>query len=401
MVSSRVRDVAHQFEENFTKFASDLYPGKYDFDLCLTLSEQAHEISRLAVEKESTILVHNYLQPEFHELVRMWKSDQFMVGDSLGLSLKVRDQGAKRVDFESVYFMAATAKIIAGDATRVYTPDRPEVLGCSLVKGTDFDWILNWKQENPNGVMITYINSDAYLKSLCDYVSTSANTDKIIAHAVKYNPGQKILVLPDKYLGQVMKQRAIKLLNNQGLTVDYDLIEIYAEFFNDEHACCYVHEKIGKDAALRALDEHPDAELMIHPECGCSATCLSDLELGNIDPDRAFFLSTEGMANHARESKAKKFIIATETGMIYRLRRENADLGKEFIPIHQGAVCKYMKGNSFDKTLRSLREDRIEIILCDDCCDPRNPIVTDEVVHIQRTVAEGAKVGIERMLQIF
>lgn len=398
---STISRTARTWTDLFEQYAADLFPGRYNYDKVLDLVGQAYEIERLAKEKDSTILIHNYLPAEFYELTRLFDPNLYMVGDSLGLSLRVRDQGAKRVDFESVYFMAATAKIIAGDATRVFTPDRPEVLGCSLVLGTDYDWILNWKAEHPNGIMITYINSDAYLKSLCDYVCTSANTDLIIAHAVRQNPGAPILVLPDKYLGRVMKIRALKILASEGQTVDESLIHVYDEAFNNENACCYVHEKIGHDAAIVALLENPGAELMIHPECGCSATCLTDLELGKIDPEKAFFLSTEGMAKHARSSKATKFIVATEKNMVYRLRRENADLGKEFIPINDGAVCKYMQGNNFSKTLRSLNEDRLEIIICDDCCDPRNPVVTDSVVHIQRSIADKAKLGIERMLQIF
>ena len=118
------------------------------------LAEQAVQIRRLAAEKHSTIVAHNYLFPEFHEL-----ADK--VGDSLGLSFYVRDRRAARVDFESVYFMGATAKMITGDATRVFVSDRPAALGCSLVFGTDHEWVERWKARHPHGLLITYVNSDA------------------------------------------------------------------------------------------------------------------------------------------------------------------------------------------------------------------------------------------------
>src|SRR5262245_42009608 len=117
--------VGAQWYELFSRYAADLYPGRYTRERCAELAEQADEIKQLAVQKQSTIVAHNYLYPEFHELAEK-------VGDSLGLSFYVRDRQAPRVDFESVYFMGATAKMITGDATRVFVPDRPDVLGCSL-----------------------------------------------------------------------------------------------------------------------------------------------------------------------------------------------------------------------------------------------------------------------------
>lgn len=383
--------LAAEWYDRFSRYAADLYPGRYTQARCLQLAEQAVEIRRLAAEKRSTIVAHNYLYPEFHEL-----ADQ--VGDSLGLSFYVRDRHAPRVDFESVYFMGATAKMITGDATRVFVPDRPEVLGCSLVFGTDHEWLERWKARHPDGLLVTYVNSDAYTKSISDFICTSRNTDKIIVHAVKTFPGRPILVLPDKFLGLVMKQRALETLEQEGVSVDPDSIEVYTHAKGEWNACCYVHEKIGDRGVEMMMEEHPDAELMIHPECGCASSCLYKLHAGVIPRGKAYFLSTEGMVDHARRSETQKYIVATEKGMVYRLRKECPQ--KTFLPVSADAECRYMKANELDKLLVSLRDDRLEVVLCDDCCDLRRPYEDERVIHIQRSVAARARTGIERMLSV-
>jgi quinolinate synthase len=375
----------------FSLYAADLYPGRYTQEKCKELAEQALEIKDLAKKKRSTIVVHNYLYPEFHEIADF-------IGDSLGLSLNVKNCNATRVDFESVFFMGATAKIINGEKTRVFVQDKPEVLGCSLVFGTDHNYLENWRKEHPDGIMITYINSDAYTKSLCDYVSTSRNTDKIILHALKTNPGKKILVLPDKYLGHVMKIRALELAAKERLEIDPDLIEIYNVKKGEYWAACYVHELIGPDASEIAMLDHPDAELMIHPECGCASSCLVKLQEGKIPQGKAYFLSTEQMLERARVSRAKKILVATEKGMIYRLRKEIPN--KTFLPVSMKAECRFMKANTFDKLLTSLKDDRLEIIICNDCCDPKKPFQSEREIHIQKSVAKKAQKGIDRMLAI-
>ncbi|MEN9407993.1 MAG: hypothetical protein RLZZ455_1209 [Candidatus Parcubacteria bacterium] len=377
--------------EKFSKYAEDLYPSRYTKDYCIDLAGIALEIQRLKKEKRSTIVSHNYLYPELHEVADF-------LGDSLGLSLNVKNSNATRVDFQSVFFMGATAKIINGNKTNVYVQDTPQVLGCSLVFGTSYEWLEEWKQKNPDGIMITYINSDAYTKSLCDYVSTSRNTDKIILHALKTYPGKKILVLPDKFLGHVMKVRALELAAKENLYVDPNLIEIYNVKKGEFWASCYVHEQIGPDASEIAMLDHPDAELMIHPECGCAASCLIKLQEGKIPRGKAYFLSTEQMIERAKITPAKKILVATEKGMIYRLRKEIPD--KIFLPVSMKAECRFMKANTLEKLLISLKEDRLEIILCEDCCDPKKPYQDDRVVHIQTSVAKKARIGIERMLAI-
>jgi quinolinate synthase len=390
-VNSEATALGKEWHERFERWAADLYPNRYTPEFCRELAEKALEIRRLAAQKQSTIVAHNYLYPEYHELAEK-------VGDSLGLSFYVRDRGAVRVDFESVYFMGATAKMITGDATRVFVADGSAALGCSLVFGTDHAWLEAWKTRHPDGMLVTYVNSDAYTKSISDFVSTSRNTDKIIVHAVKTYPGRRILVLPDKFLGYVMKQRALEQLESEGVSVDPELIEVYTHRKGEWNACCYVHEAIGEHGVEAKLEEHPDAELMIHPECGCASSCLYKMHAGIIPRGKAYFLSTEGMVEHARRSAVREFVVATEKGMVYRLRKECPE--KTFIPVSAAAECRYMKANVFDKLLRSLREDRLEVCLCDDCCDPRQPYEDDRVIHIQRSIAEQAKVGIERMLAV-
>ncbi|MBI4084547.1 MAG: quinolinate synthase NadA [Candidatus Levybacteria bacterium] len=385
------QSIAHDWYEKFSRFAEDLYPGRYSKQKCLELAEMSLAIKELAKKKRSTIVAHNYLYPEFHEIADF-------IGDSLGLSLNVKKIGAKRVDFESVFFMGATAKIITGNKTRVFVADRPEVIGCSLVFGTDYNWLLNWKKEHPDGILVTYINSDAFTKSISDYISTSRNTDKIIVEAALRHPGKKILVLPDKFLGHVMKVRALELAEKENVKLNPDQIEVYNVRKGDYWSACYVHELIGPDASEIAMLDHPDAELMIHPECGCAASCLIKLQEGKIPQGKAYFLSTEQMIERAKVTKAKKILVATEKGMIYRLRKEIPD--KTFLPVSSKAVCRFMKANTLEKLLASLEKNKLEIVLCDDCCDPMKPYEDDQVVHIQRAVAKQAKVGIDRMLAI-
>lgn len=377
-----------QWYELFSRHAEDLYPGRYTSPFCLELAEMAIEIRRIAEEKGSRIVVHNYLRPEFHEIANL-------IGDSLGLAKELARTAPKRVDFAAVFFMGATAKISLGDATRVFTCDTPQALGCSLVTGTDYAWIETWKRLNPGGILVTYVNSSAYAKSISDYICTSGNADRIIAHAVRNHPGVKILVLPDKFLAQVMIGKAMRLLPEEMRTDALERLEPYTHSFGGANACCYVHEKIGDDALERALDEYPGAELMAHPECGCTAKCmLRPAGAGSRD-----FLSTEQMVTYARQSPCDEFVVATELGLIYRLRKEMPH--KRFYPVSMEASCRYMKKNTFEALLRSLREDRIEIVFCDDgCCDPKKPYQDDRVVHISRTVAARATTAINRMLTI-
>lgn len=389
--------LAAKWHVNFNRFAGDLYPGRYSYTFCRDLAELAVEVDYLAREKHSLILAHYYQHPEFHEIAHR-------IGDSLALSEYAKTSKSPRVDFVGVAFMAQTAKMITRNQTRVYIGDTPQILGCSLVFGTDHAWIENWKKDNPGGQLVTYINGDLYTKSLSSFISTSRNTDKIIAYAVKNNPDKKILVLPDKFLAHVMKARAVELLRKSGISVDPTLIEIYDHAYNGYNSCCYVHEKLGNDAVDVAMIENPDAELMIHPECGCASHCLLRMEESLEIRKRAYFLSTEQMIKHAIGSSFKKFIVATEMGLLYQLRKKLPE--KTFISVAinpTDAQCDFMKANTLEKLLASLREDKLEIIICEECpkcLDPRHPYQDKQVVHIPRKTADLAQQGIDRMLAI-
>ncbi len=339
--------------EDFNRFAGDLYPGRYTRDAVKDLVEVGRQVNQAAKEKSSLIVAHNYQYPELQEVARE-------VGDSLGLSRYVADQAPTRVDFCGVWFMGETAKTILGDSAKVFMPDRP---GCSLVDSIEHLRIESWINANPDGIVISYVNTDARTKAMSDYICTSRNAPQILQHAADQHPGKRILFLPDKYLGAVSLART---------TVDADLVDLY-------DGACHVHAKIGEHALESAFDCHPEADLLIHPECGCSSSCLAKTVSGNSPYQRAYFLSTEGMLRHAEKAAASEFIVGTESGMLYRLRKAMPE--KIFYPVSPDAVCEYMKMNTIEKLLDSLTNDRIEVTV-------------DEPVRVK------AQAAIQRMLTI-
>ncbi len=343
---------APQFDvwyERFNRLAGDLYPGRYFRAYVRDLVEMGQEILALAARKGSLIVAHNYVYPELQEVAEV-------VGDSLGLSLFIEKKRAPRVDFCGVWFMGETAKIILGDHAKVFMPDQP---GCSLVNTIDHRHIEGWKTRHADGVVVSYVNTDADTKAMSHYVCTSANAAQVLGHVFRTHPGRKILFLPDKFLGAAVLARR---------QVDPIMVDLY-------DGACHVHAAIGKAEVEEAVDRHPGAELLIHPECACS--CLI---AGGIPPFRdAHFLSSEQMIRHAAASKAREFIVATEKGMVYRLRKECQ--GKEFYPISDTAVCEYMKMNTLEKLRDSLRRDQFE-------------------VEVDREVRDRAREAVERMLAI-
>ena len=340
--------------DTFNRAAGDLYPGRYTREYTSHLVDISQQIHELAKSKQSLIVAHNYQFPELQEVAAE-------VGDSLGLSRYVARQNSPRVDFCGVWFMGETAKTITGDKTKVYMPDRP---GCSLVESIDRARIQRWKENCPDGIVISYVNTDAATKALSDYICTSRNAPQVLDHAARNNPGKRILFLPDKFLG------AVSIAQSEA--VDGKLVDLY-------DGCCHVHAKIGETALEDAFDRHPEAELLIHPECGCASHCMAKVMQGNSPYQKAFFLSTEGMIRHAESSPAKEFIVGTEMGMVYRLRREIPE--KVFHPVSPDAVCEYMKMNTLEKLLGSLENDRIE-------------------VTVEPQTAAKARVAIDRMLSI-
>lgn len=331
----RDRPELENWYEKFNRFSGDLYPGRYTRDYVADLVELGREVLSLAHEKNSRIVAHNYQYPELQEVAEE-------VGDSLGLSQYVACQESERVDFCGVWFMGETAKTIVGDRSKVYMPDEP---GCSLVESIEHLRIEAWLSRNPGGVVVSYINTDARTKALSDYICTSRNAARVLEHAVQKHPDQRVLFLPDKYLGAVALSQT---------DVDPGIVDLY-------DGACHVHAKIGEKAIEEAFDCHPSADLLIHPECGCSSSCMSKTIHGASPYKRAYYLSTEGMLRHAESSANQEFVVATEMGMLYRLRR--AVPGKKFYPVSENAVCEYMKMNTLEKLLDSLQKDRVEVFV--------------------------------------
>lgn len=323
----------------------------------------AEEIKRLKQQKNAVILAHNYQLPEVQDIADF-------TGDSLALSQEAADTEADIIVFCGVHFMAETASIISPDK-KVLIPD--EKAGCSLADTINAEQLKSWKQENPNAVVVSYVNTTAEVKALSDYCCTSANAVQV----VKSVPEDKeILFLPDMFLGAYAAKVTGRKIN----------------IWPGE---CHVHAGIRKQDIEDMQHEHPEAEMIVHPECGCTTNLLYQIGEeahtngnGNGNGNRngngkangnIKFLSTGGMIRHAKESESKEFIIATETGMLHPLRKANPD--KVFRPIKESAVCKYMKMITLPKVLRSLEEEIVE-------------------VKVPLDIAMQAKKSIDRMLEI-
>jgi len=289
------------------------------------------EIKRLKKQKNAVILAHNYQLPEVQDIADF-------TGDSLSLSQEAAKTQADMIVFCGVHFMAETASIITPDK-KVLIPD--EKAGCSLADTINAEQLKKWKEENPDSVVVSYVNTTAEVKALSDYCCTSANAVQIV-NSVPQEKG--ILFLPDMFLGAYVAKvtgRKIHIWPGE----------------------CHVHAGIRKQDLDEMQDSHPDAEMIIHPECGCTTNLMYQATYGSSingnENGHVKFLSTGGMIKHVKESPSKEFIIATETGMLHPLRKDNPD--KIFHPARENAVCKYMKMITLSKVLRSLEEDIFEV----------------------------------------
>ena len=290
------------------------------------------EIKRLKKQKNAVILAHNYQLPEVQDIADF-------TGDSLSLSQEAAKTQADMIVFCGVHFMAETASIISPDK-KVLIPD--EKAGCSLADTINAEQLKKWKEENPDSVVVSYVNTTAEVKALSDYCCTSANAVQIV-NSVPQEKG--ILFLPDMFLGAYVAKvtgRKIHIWPGE----------------------CHVHAGIRKQDLDEMQDSHPDAEMIIHPECGCTTNLMYQQatygsSINGNGNGHVKFLSTGGMIKHVKESPSKEFIIATETGMLHPLRKDNPD--KIFHPARENAVCKYMKMITLSKVLRSLEEDIFEV----------------------------------------
>ncbi|MBI4171892.1 MAG: quinolinate synthase NadA [Actinobacteria bacterium] len=299
------------------------------------------EVKALARERNAVILAHNYQVPEVQDVADF-------VGDSLGLSREAAATGADAIAFCGVHFMAETAAILSPNKT-VLLPDLDA--GCSLAASITADQLRAWKEENPGAVVVSYVNTTAEVKAESDYCCTSGNA-KAVIEAIPEE--QEILFLPDMYLGLWLERvtgRRLRIWLGE----------------------CHVHAGIRPADIERWQEEAPDAELLVHPECGCASQCMA---FGN---ERTHVLSTEGMIRFARSSPKQRFLVATEVGILHRLHREAPE--KRFEAVSEHAICRYMKMITLEKLRDSLRDWR-------------------HVVTVPEEIAARARGAIERMVAI-
>jgi quinolinate synthase len=279
--------------------------------------EIVREIARLKKEKNAVILSHYYVNPEVQDIADY-------IGDSFGLSQMAAQTDASMILFCGVRFMAETASIISPDKT-VLLPDL--TAGCSLAESVTPDDIIEWKNNNPDGIVVSYVNTTAEVKAHTDICCTSANA----AHVINSIPdNKKILFGPDKNLAQFIKVATGR---------EFDI-------WNGD--CC-VHEDFTTSVVLQAKEQYPDAELLIHPESSCSHDPIIYSR-----PD-TFILSTSGMIRRAGESQAERFIIVTEPGVIHQMKLMYPD--KQFIAADSLNKCFQMRKVTLQKVLKSLQQE--------------------------------------------
>jgi quinolinate synthase len=304
-------------------------------------------VRALAEERNAVILAHNYQVPEVQDVADY-------VGDSLGLSQQAAATDADVIVFAGVHFMAETAAVLAPDRT-VLIPDLEA--GCSLAASIDAEALAAWKAENPGAVVVSYVNTTAEVKALSDYCCTSGNARAVI-EAVPED--RDILFLPDMFLGAYLERltgRRMKIWPGE----------------------CHVHAGIRPEDVTRMMEQRPDTDLLIHPECGCASQCMYAASQDAALARTTHVLSTEGMVRHVAASSNRDFVVATETGILHRLQKEAPD--KRFYAMSERAVCRYMKQITLPKVRDSLRDLRHQVTVPDD-------------------VAKRARVAIQRMVEI-
>jgi quinolinate synthase len=270
----------------------------------------AARVRRLAAARGAVILAHNYQRPEIQEV-----ADH--VGDSLALARLAAASPASVIVLAGVYFMAETAKILCPERT-VLIPDA--AAGCSLADSVTTHQVRAWKREHPGAAVVAYVNTSAEVKAEADVCCTSANAAEVVAAI----PAEReVLFLPDQFLGAHVRR----------VTGRANLHVWLGE--------CHVHAGISPEALRRKAAASPEAELFLHPECGCGTAALWQAGAGDLPAGRTRVLSTGGMLEAARSTRAPAVLVATETGMLHQLRKANPAVRWE--PVNPDAVCRYMK----------------------------------------------------------
>jgi quinolinate synthase len=294
------------------------------------------KIQKLKKQRDAVILAHNYQLPEVQDVADY-------VGDSLGLSIAASKTKAKVIVFCGVHFMAETAAIICPDK-KVIVPDVNA--GCPMADMITAEKLKGVKAEHPGVPVVCYVNSSAEVKAGSDVCCTSANAVKVCS-SIK---GKELIFVPDKYLGMYVQSK-----------LPEKKLIIYSGY-------CPTHANILPEHVRKAKAEHPGALVIVHPECRPEVIALADA-----------VLSTEGMLKYVREPKNSEFLVGTETGIIYRMQKENP--AKKFYPVTELAVCPNMKLTTIEKILWSLEDLKTEI-------------------KVPAAIAIKAKKAIDKMLEI-
>ena len=306
-----------------------------------------HGVLELKKQRNAVVLAHNYQLPEVQDIADF-------IGDSLALSKKAATTQSDIILFCGVHFMDETASILCPDK-KVLIPDLEA--GCSLASTINSCELQAWKTEHPGALVVSYVNTTAEVKALSDYCCTSSNAVKIVNSIPK---DREVLFLPDLFLGyyvaETTKRKNMYIWPGE----------------------CHVHAGIKAEDINKMFASFKNADFLVHPECSCTSSVIYHISKGDLAMN-SHILSTEGMMKHARASSTKQFLVATETGILYRMQKENPD--KQFIPIKSDALCKYMKKITLEKVYNSLREDIYE-------------------VKVPKNTADKARLAIDRMLAI-
>ena len=300
-------------------------------------SDSQRQLRDLAAARDAVILAHNYQRPEVQDAADF-------VGDSLELARKAAGTDASVILFCGVHFMAETAKILSPGKT-VLMPDTRA--GCPMADMVTVEGLRALKAQHPDAAVVAYVNTSADIKAEVDVCCTSANAPDVVASLPADQP---IIFVPDRNLGDWVADRTGR--TNMIMWNGY----------------CPVHEEMTAAEVSAALAAHPGAELMAHPECNREVRALATV-----------ITSTSGMLRHPATSAARSFIVATETGLLHRLRSLYPE--REFVPAARGAVCPNMKLTTLEKAIEALDEGLNEIVV-----PPR--------------IAERALAAVERMMQV-